>query len=416
MTDYKKTVIYNYIATFANMITGLILFPIIVNNLGYEQLGTFSLLFSIKAIADIGLGWMGGAFVKHYIDNEVSGTRLNNCADAFLFSNILYAVYSVIVILILLLYFVFWNAGVELSTLSGFILYIFCCFMMRPVFEVFTATLAQCKVARFRCIQQVIFLLTSIPAIMIYQSIPLLFLMAGGASLIMLFALNIQNKKYFDNLRIPSKYLVKKLMISDGKNYAIFGVSLIIMLQIDVIVLDILYGSVTVALFAIAWRVPNTIVQLAWRLTEPMAAIVGRKMQENDPNLKLMLKKNQTYIFAIAVFSCVSYYILIGVFLSWWMPSFDYDSLDYFKEITTFAIFLLIMVKFYADLFFYQKECLFSGLTFSGVAFIKVIGILFLYDYFGGLASLVAMSLFVLFISIPLHIRWLNNKLKLMGG
>jgi len=411
VTDYKNTVIFNYIATFANIATGLILFPIIVNNLGYEKLGVFSLLFSIKAIADIGVGWMGGSFVKHYISHEISESKINKCADAFLFSNILYALYSVLLIIILSVYFIGWKPEVELLTLAGFTLYIFSCFMMRPIFEVFTASLSQCKVAKFRCVQQLLFLLTSIASIILYQSIPLLFVMAGITSLIMVLALNIHNKSYFSTLSLPSKILVKKLMITDGKSYALFGISLICMLQIDIIALDILYGSATVALFSIAWRVPNTIIQLAWRLSEPMAAIVGRKMQENDPKLKEMLKNNQFKMIGVAVFSCVGYYFCIDIFLFWWMPSYDMEQFYYFKEITTFSIFVLIIVKFYADLLFYQKECIFSGFTFLGVAVIKVIGIVFLYSIFGSLASLVTMSIFILLVSIPLHINWLIKKL-----
>jgi len=410
LTDYKKTVFLNYIATFSNIITGLILFPIIATNLGYEQLGVFSLLFSIKAIADIGVGWMGGAFVKHYIANNALVTNISKCVDAFIFSNVLYALYSLVVIILLFLYKIAWESDIEWLTLSGFCLYIFSCFMMRPIFEVFTACLSQYKVAKYRCIQQIVFFITSIPSIVFLKSIPLVFVFAGISSFIIVLFLNFSNRILFAEIKFPTQKLIKKLLLTDGKNYALFGVGLIIMLQIDLIVFDLVYGSVVVAIFAVAWRVPNTIIQLAWRLSEPMAAIAARSLREGDAELTITLKNIQLKMLVAAIVACIGYYFFIDIFLSWWMPSYDYSHLTYFKEITTLSIFALIIMKLYADLLFYQKECLFSGATFLAVAVIKVVGIVFIYPIFDVLSPLLLMSLFILFISIPLHIKWLHQR------
>ncbi len=102
-TDHKKYVIFSYLTIGANILTGFILFPLILKNIGLEALGVFGLLFSAKSIIEIGIGWLSGSVTKNLIKYKYLKI------DIFTLSFIINILYGFFSFLFIYLYGYFFN-------------------------------------------------------------------------------------------------------------------------------------------------------------------------------------------------------------------------------------------------------------------------------------------------------------------
>ena len=73
--------------------------------------------------------------------------------------------------------------------------------------------------------------------------------------------------------------MLNRLILNDGVKYFFNGMSTILLLQIDVMLIDYLYGSQSAGIYLILWKIPNTIIMLGWRISDPLQAIIAKDIK-----------------------------------------------------------------------------------------------------------------------------------------
>lgn len=140
LTTHKKYVVFSYLQIGCNIISGFILFPLILKNLGLSALGVFGLLFSIKSILDIGIGWLSGSITKNLLRYRYLRS------DIYTLSTFVNALYGFLAFIIILSYGYFFKSEYFWSFFY-FGLFAWFSFCITPFYELLIADLKQHQTA-----------------------------------------------------------------------------------------------------------------------------------------------------------------------------------------------------------------------------------------------------------------------------
>jgi len=391
MYDYKKTVIFNYGAIGINLLTGFILFPLIIKYLGIEKLGIFGLFYSIKSIFDMGMGWLTGGITKNLIKYKY----LKN--NIFTISFIVNILYGFIVFLFFLLYG-YINDLFFISALFGFGTLLN--FIIVPYSELLISQLRQYQVAFFRFLQQSLFLILSISLFLFNKKLSQIFL-GYLISAILTFFLYYSYIKYKNlNIKLVFKNffsILKKLFFLDSLKYFMNAVSTQLLLQIDILLISYLYGNKSAGVYLIIFKIPNTLIMLGWRLSEPFQAIVAKEIKQNKEKIFNDFRKLEKNIFLLSLMAGIGYLIFGKYILELWIGDDNIPNIHYMYIIPSLVILFSIMQRLYLSINFYTKRLeIVTKLQFIEI-FFKVIFIIFFFDYFKELAPIVGWMVGFLF-------------------
>ncbi|MCT7460922.1 hypothetical protein N5S71_00115 [Aliarcobacter cryaerophilus] len=385
-SDYQKTLIFNYLATGANILTGLILFPLIVKYLGMKELAMFGIFYSIKAFIDIGVGWLSASITKNLIKYKYLKDTI------FTFSILWNFTYACIgsVLFILYGYFIK-NEFLASSIMFG--VFVFFSFLILPFYEMLISELKQSIVAFFRFLQQFLFFIFSVSVFIFAdtKSLDSVFFILFLSSAFVFILIFIYYQKLY-RLKIITKYinrkLFNKLIFSDGRDLFINAVVIIALLQIDVLLIDYLYGSVSAATYLILWKVPNTIIMLGWRLSEPFQAIIAKDFANKEKVLDRFTALEKK-IFFVGLIAGIGYFIFGKLILEFWMGKDNIPDIDYMYLVPSIVIFLSILQRLYMSINFYTKGL--NTVTFFELIelILKVIFTIFLFSMFNELSPIV---------------------------
>ena len=96
----------------ANILTGFILFPLIIKYLGKEALGVFGVFYSFKSIIDMGMGWFSGSITKNLIRFKYLNSSIFTLSFVI---NFLYGIVGAVIFYLLMsatYFYYIWNASV----------------------------------------------------------------------------------------------------------------------------------------------------------------------------------------------------------------------------------------------------------------------------------------------------------------
>ncbi|MCT7446762.1 lipopolysaccharide biosynthesis protein [Aliarcobacter skirrowii] len=194
-----------------------------------------------------------------------------------------------------------------------------------------------------------------------------------------------------------SKKMLNKLVLNDGIKYFFNGMSTILLLQIDVILIDYLYGSESAGIYLILWKIPNTIIMLGWRLSDPLQAMIAKNIQKKKEEIQIRFFSFEKRMFLLSIF-VVFMYILLGKYiLEIWLGKENIPNIDYMYIVPAVVIAFSIMQRVYLSANYYTQGLDFiTKLQFVEIIF-KIVFIIFAFKYFAEVAPIVGWFFAFLF-------------------
>jgi len=194
-----------------------------------------------------------------------------------------------------------------------------------------------------------------------------------------------------------SKKMLNKLVLNDGIKYFFNGMSTILLLQIDVILIDYLYGTESAGIYLILWKIPNTIIMLGWRLSDPLQAIIAKNIQTKKEEMKVRFFSFEKKMLVLSFFLALGYGLLGKWVLEIWLGNENIPNLEYMYIIPAIVIAFSIMQRVYLSANYYTQGLeTITKLQFIEI-FFKVIFIVFTFQYFKELAPIVGWLFAFLF-------------------
>jgi len=396
LTDYKKYIIFSYVTILLNIFTGFILFPLIINHLGLEDLAIFGILISLKSIFDIGITWIGSGLSKNlikykYLKNEIIS-----------FSFTIFLLYGLLISIICFIWGYFYKEN-YLSSIIFFSLYLFISFVTTPFFQYLISKLEQSKVAFFRMLQQFIFMILSISIFQFFNvtSLSIVFFILFFSCLVIFIILYFNEKDFKIILFKMNKVILNKVLLDDGKKYFFYNFSIILLTNLDLFLITYLYGEKSAAIYLIMWKIPNTLIILGWKLHEPFKAIVAKKIKKDKSYILNGFFALEKKILFFSLLVSFIYYYLGAYILELWIGKDHIINLNYMYEVSCLVIIISIMQGFYTSINYYslylEKIVILQCIELS----VKILFIIFFFNIFYELAPIVgwlAISLFTIFI------------------
>jgi len=379
----------------SNMLTGFILFPLIVKYLGLTALGVFGILYSMKSIIDIGMGWLSGSMTKNLIKYRYLKKSIATVSFIANWS------YGLIGAFIFILYGYFVKPDYFMSTLY-FSVYVFVSFAWIPYSELLISELKQYQVAFFRFLAQFLFMFGAISTFYIVKekSLDIIFMMLAVSNIILLVSMHLYYTSHFKLLfeyKKITKKMLHKLFISDGSKFLLNGISTILLLQIDILLIDYLYGSRSAGIYLIIWKIPNTLIMLGWRLSEPFQAVVSKELKKSRSSVKLAFLTLEKKILVASIFVAIGYTFLGSYLLDIWVGSENIPNIKYIYFIPALVMIFSIMQRLYVSVNYYTDGLRrVAILQFIEIGF-KILFILLFFQYFQELAPIVGWLIAFLF-------------------
>jgi len=389
LSNHQSYVIFSYLAIAMNIVTGFVLIPLITKKLGIEALGVFGLLFSLYSIIAIGGGgWLAASVVKNLVQYKFLKNKI------YIFSIYFNVAYGLLGAMIVIVYG-YTQKPDYLDSFYFFAAYTMVSFAMIPFYNIMAAELKQAQVAFFRFVQQFLFMLLSISSFYLLtgSSLDYVFSALLISVVIVFIALLIYCTYQFNYtfyFRKIKKVIIYKLLITDGAGYFTNGLSTILLLQIDVLLIDFLYGAKSVGIYLIIWKVPNTLIMLGWRLSDPFAVIVANKLKENrKAEIKAEFFQLERKVLMLSVLAASGYLFLGQYILELWMGATNVPNIKYMYAASAVLIVLSVMQRVYLSVNYYTHGLsMATGLQFIEIVF-KCLFIVFLFDLFQEMAPVI---------------------------
>lgn len=397
---HLKYIIFSYFVTFSNIVTGLILFPMILKSEGSAALGIFGLLFSSKSVIDMGLGWLSSSMTKELL-HATSQSIFNKKATL---SFIINTTYGSIVSIALCIYGLNYQTEYSLSYVY-FSIYAFISFVIIPFYEILNSRLQQHQTQFFRFIQQFLFMLLSIGSYSFLRHLDYIFLSLFLSSLlttILVYRYIFYHIDFKFSFTEHYKKIIYKVFISQGKKYFLNGISTIMLLQIDILIIGYLYGKSSAGIYLIIWKIPNTLIMLGWKLSEPLQIYFGNNYPSNIPTLNIMYFKYERLIFLAGIIASFGYFSSGKFIMDIWLGDNSYPQITYMFTIMSLMTFLGIIQRFYVNINYYTKGIeIVTKLQIIDITF-KILATLILYPYFKEASPIVGWVISYI-ITLPMY-------------
>ena len=397
--DYKATIFWNYLNIGINVIAGFVFFPLILKYLGEKELGIFGLFYSIKSFIDIGIGWMSASIIKNLIKYNYLKDSIFTLS--FLINN-LYAIFCFSIFCIYgLLNMTFFIPSVYFGIFASIS---FCCL---PFYELLMVNNRQSIVGfsqfLFFIFSFAIFFLSSEKAL----SDIILGLFIGSVATFIMVILYVKSNFNiaFDFIHI-SKALFSRIFFIDGKSIFLNSLLLIAILQIDVLLIVYLYGEEILAKYMIIYKIPNTLIMLGWRLSEPFGIVISRQIKKDKNSAYLNFLKIEKKILIAGLLVAFGYFFLGHLVLEAWLGDKIYE-VKYMYIASSALIFLSIIQRLYFMTNFYTNGMNILNLLMIVELLCKILFILVLFNYFKEVSAILGW-LFGLLITIYFYRK--NSK------
>lgn len=408
--EYKGYVSFSYLTIGVNIITGFILFPLIIDNIAIEALSVFGILFALKSIIDTFVSGFSSGIIKsllkyHYLKSSI-----------FTLSIVFYLFYGILSLGLLNIYSYFFYEKYFFS-FFWFSLYVLITIMTNSFFELLISSHKQHIVAFLRFILQLLFLICSVVLFSFFEfnSIDYIFLGLLISSVVvflmsLFFYGNFKEIKF--SLKNINKKVLSQLFLKDGKIYFFHTLSITLLFNLDVILIDFFYGSESAGIYMILFKIPNTLIILGFRLSEPFRITVFNELNKNK---KLLFKKFESLelkLLFLSFFVSILYFFFGKYFLEFWLGLNNVPNIKYMYIFPSVLIVLSVMQEFYSSVNFYTKS-LIKVINFNFIQFlVKIIFIVYFFELFNEVTSLIGWSI----ISLLLIFFYRRNSLDILKG
>lgn len=401
--DYRATIIWNYLNIGINILAGFVFFPLILKYLGEKELGIFGLFYSIKSFIDIGIGWMSASIIKNLL-------KYNYLKDSiFTLSFLINSFYAIFCFLFFCIYGLL-KGDIFVSSIY-FGIFAGISFACLPFYELLMVNNMQSVVGFFKFLSQFLFFIFSFAIFFLSSEKGLsdifLGLFIGSVATFIMLILYVKSNFNiaFDFIHI-SKALFGRIFFLDGKSIFLNSLLLIAILQIDVLLIVYLYGEEILAKYMIIYKIPNTLIMLGWRLSEPFGIVISRQIKKDKNSAYLNFLKIEKKILIAGLLVAFGYFFLGHLVLEVWLGDKIYE-VKYMYIASSALIFLSIIQRLYFMTNFYTNGMNILNLLMIVELLCKILFILVLFNYFKEVSAILGW-LFGLLITIYFYRK--NSK------
>lgn len=403
INEYKATIIWNYLGIGINIFTGFILFPLILKYLGEKELGVFGLFYSIKSFIDIGIGWMSTSIIKnlfkyHYVRSSIFTLSLLMNGSYAIFCFLFFCVYGLLKgdIFVSSIYF-----GIS-AAIS---------FVCLPFYELLMVNNKQSIVGFFKFLSQFLFFILSFTIFFLSSTKELsdifLGLCVGGA---VAFAMTIfyteRNLDMMLDFKHINKALFNRIFFLDGKSIFLNSLLLISMLQVDILLIAYLYGEEILAKYMIIYKIPNTLIMLGWRLSEPFGIIVLEQIKQDKILAFLNFLRVEKRILVAGLIASLGYFFFGHLILELWLGDKIYE-VKFMYAASSVLIFLSIVQRLYFMTNYYTMGINVLNILLTIELLCKILFITIFFDYFREVSAILG---WVFGLLITLYFYRKNSK------
>lgn len=334
MKNYLFGLIANYLNLTLGTIILLFLIPYLLRHTGAELTGVYLVLMTVANFVAVGIGWLAGAGIKLIgTADETTGKR--NVQEIHWVVFLGFASYATGVLLFTILGGLgaghWWlvdaseetiKQGRNATILLG--IYIWISYVHNADLSLLTATLRQGEANLYRALAQALFGVMALSLLLWKQRIDLLMLaqtlgvlIAGIIARIHLHFGGILNCKRWHR---PNPDLVRKMFVTVGGPYFLFGLAQFLLLYADVFVIGAVLGAESVAAYVIIWKIAESIGMVLGRISEALSPYFTRIEARGDlVNLRSVFLQTSRLQHWLALTAGFGYMVLGPFIVSLWI-------------------------------------------------------------------------------------------------
>ena len=298
MKDYILALMANYLGLIISIAIQIFLLPFLLNSMGAKLTGVYYLFMTVSNFVAIGISWLTGAGIYLLATSESNDNKDDiNEVHWAVFSG--YAVYATLVVLVIAIWGMsagrLWIVGesqilVSQARAACFLLagYIWVHYVHQADIALYTAMMQQRLAHLFRVVSQLIFIAGVVVFVLPAPRLDTLMLInLLGVAIVAVGArmhLRISGKLKAIKWHVPPRDLMKKILVTKGGSYFIFGIPQLALVYGDVLIIGAFLGSEMVSAFIIIWKIPEVMALLLGRISEisspyltRMAGRLGKK-------------------------------------------------------------------------------------------------------------------------------------------
>ena len=325
--DYARSVATAYGAAGLNVLIQIVLVPLYLHHLGKYQFGVLMILLALSNYLGFGITWASSGAQR--IMGELAARRDDDRLSRFFsLTKLLFVGYSVLIggVTLALALGAGWFDSVA-ATAEGFpvvqvTLLGLAYFVIVHEFSVDRMSLVaigqQASANTLTIVSQAVFAVTAFPVLQLGWGIPgiIIALIAGVLvsrclSFVLLRRHGIRWKRFGNEGR---RWLAR-LLGPMGRGYALYGMLLVTLLQVDTLLVGWLGGAAMAAEFVLVWKIADVVIQTLWRIPESLQPyLVQMDARGEMARVERLYKQGQVWLTATGAV-CGGFFALLGPYL-----------------------------------------------------------------------------------------------------
>ena len=325
--DYARSVVTAYGASGLNILVQIVLVPLYLHYLGKHQFGVLMILLALFNYLGFGITWASSGAQRIMGELAAEGD-FQKLSEFFSLTKLLFLGYAGIIgVIILSIVLSAARLGVTSDapgevpmtevTLLGLVY-----FMITYEFTVDRMVLAaigqQAWANSLTIVSQAVFAAAVIPTLHLGLGIPGVVTALIAGILIarcLSFVLLRRHGIHWRRPRGQGREWLARLLGPMGRGYALYGMLLVTLLQVDTLLIGWLGGAVMVAEFVLVWKIADVVIQMLWRIPESLQPyLVQMDARGETARMKRLFSQGQKWLTVMGGL-CGGMFALLGPYL-----------------------------------------------------------------------------------------------------
>jgi len=352
--DYIFALLSSYLPMVVYAVSGFLLVPILLRNLGEKSFGIFMLLYAVAQYTSIGAGWLGGASIRLIGVYEARGQneRVKQVSSLTFYYFLVYGSLGFVLCAFLAILADFpWNLK---ATILAFGCYLLFNYPLQAIINILFSHNRQVHSNLLKSIPPILYTVLTIVFLRVWKKNILSPAVALTFSVFLMTPLIVRQLAGLNIMKNPFKIersVLKEMFITVGLWNFIYGILLVSYFQ-DRVFLGLLVSPESVAKFTVVWTIPNFFIQVLWRVSEVLQPYYVRFSETNAEKLKETFIKNLILVgIASGIFAAI--YAFKGTsIVRMWIGYLPELSTEHAFALTAILVMLLSVDRVFSSAIF----------------------------------------------------------------
>lgn len=403
--DFVWSVITANGSAVLNIVIQIVMVPLYIKSLGMAQFGVLMVLLAIYNYLAIGLGWASAGF-QRVIGEHWANDDNESISNTYAAAKLVYLGYALLVCLLGGIAGLATPLGAQvfddesrtivLMLIAG---YIVAAYDFNVDRITLTAIGRQAAGNALATCAQLVFVAIAVPGLILGHGFAAIF--AGFflgqvvARLAAAWLLRQRGLRWRLSNVAHAKPILHRTFGRMGIGYAIYALLLMGLLQGDVLLLGWLGGAVMVAEFVLVWKIADVAIQFLWRIPESMIPYLVKMDVDADIDAIKQNRRDLDRIMIVIGFVAGIGFALAGpTLVSLWVGPESAPDDRWAFILAGMAIFWLTIYRTSAIVAFALVKLRRLNMVLGLELLMKVLATLVLFEHFGYIAPIIAVSLF----------------------